>query len=247
MNVLWSVYTFIIILQNTWASQRIVGGRIAKPGEFPYTLSLRIGGSHICGATLISNDTAISASHCFEYTGSYTVRAGSNFLHKGGVVTNVRKAILHPYHRDENQDYDFAILKLDPPLKLSSTIQPIKLGLSEESCLKEGAKGTVTGWGSLNANFPGAVENMRVVQLPVLPMSYCKTSYNMVEITTRMFCAGYREGGKDSCQGDSGGPFVVNGRLCGVVSWGFNCAQPGYPGVYTNVPMFRSFVRVNRK
>ena len=73
-----------------------------------------------------------------------------------------------------------------------------------------------------------------------------------------MFCAGFREGRKDSCSGDSGGPFIVNGGVnlaahgfertssssspaivYGVVSFGPNlCGKPKVPGVYTLVTKY---------
>jgi hypothetical protein len=41
------------------------------------------------------------------------------------------------------------------------------------------------------------------------------------------------------CQGDSGGPIINRNRndpvQVGVVSWGFDCAQPGFRGIYARV------------
>jgi secreted trypsin-like serine protease len=53
----------------------------------------------------------------------------------------------------------------------------------------------------------------------------------------------------DTCQGDSGGPLMafVNNRwvLAGLTSSGYGCAEAGYPGVYTRVSYFISFINHN--
>lgn len=62
-------------------------------------------------------------------------------------------------------------------------------------------------------------------------------------ITENMFCCGRLEGGFDSCQGDSGGPLICvdNGEpvLTGVVSWGFGCARPNFPGLFYSLTLGR--------
>ncbi|KAF4526116.1 hypothetical protein B566_EDAN007610 [Ephemera danica] len=44
--------------------------------------------------------------------------------------------------------------------------------------------------------------------------------------------------------GDSGGPLVVGNELRGIAAWGsFQCGEPGFPGVYTEVAYFRNWIR----
>jgi secreted trypsin-like serine protease len=58
-----------------------------------------------------------------------------------------------------------------------------------------------------------------------------------------MICAG--EENKDSCQGDSGGPMMHGQTHVGIVSWGYGCAERGYPGVYTQTSYFVDWINKN--
>lgn len=58
---------------------------------------------------------------------------------------------------------------------------------------------------------------LRHASVPLLDRYTCtrRTGYERREITSNMFCAGYRRGGVDTCQGDSGGPLLCEdgGRI----------------------------------
>lgn len=67
-----SVIYWINLIENSIkldASNRIVGGVTAYPGEFPNMCSLQqrrtiLGNTHICGASLITEQWLLSAAHC---------------------------------------------------------------------------------------------------------------------------------------------------------------------------------------
>ena len=48
--------------------------------------------------------------------------------------------------------------------------------------------------------------------------------------------------GKDTCQGDSGGPIYVGTAQVGVTSFGIGCADSRYPGVYTRLSAYTTWL-----
>lgn len=47
-------------------NHKIVGGQEAKPGSWPWQVSLSHAGDHLCGGTLVHPQWIVTASHCFE-------------------------------------------------------------------------------------------------------------------------------------------------------------------------------------
>lgn len=75
---------------------------------------------------------------------------------------------------------------------------------------------------------------------------HCIDAYPYV--TRDRLCAGYPRGGCDSCQGDSGGPLfqfdsAATPVVVALVSSGYRCAEPSYPGIYMRVAAFVGWMR----
>ncbi|XP_050548022.1 venom protease-like, partial [Daktulosphaira vitifoliae] len=161
----------------------------------------------------------------------------------------IEKIIPHELYNRRRHSNDIAILKLATPAKFNKNVQPICLPTSQKLRTKLFVKytPTVIGWGTTEVNGPLSNALMEV-GLPIVENRDCNRSYSSFPVTidNSVLCAGYFKGGKGSCQGDSGNPLMIpqSGQWysIGIVSFGYKCGEPGYPGVYTRVTHFVDWI-----
>ncbi|XP_075221447.1 serine proteinase stubble [Lycorma delicatula] len=236
---------------------RIVGGRNAQFGVWPWQVSVRrtsffgYSSTHRCGGALLNEQWVATAGHCVDdlLTSQIRIRVGEYdfatltepypFSERG-----VARKVVHPKYNFFTYEYDLALIRLDSPLEFAPHIAPICLPGSDDLLIGENA--TVTGWGRLSegGTLPSILQEVNV---PIVSNDKCKNMFLRAgrhEFIPEIFmCAGYDDGGRDSCQGDSGGPLQVKGKdgrffLAGIISWGIGCAEPNLPGVCTRISKF---------
>lgn len=163
-----------------------------------------------------------------------SIRLGSSEYARGGELVKIKTIHQHEKFDPYTIDFDYSILELENPISFDKTKQPVMLPKQDED-VKDGTNAVVSGWGNtLNDDEDRNI--LRAAEVLISNQESCNEAYGSFGgVTERMICAGLDEGGKDACQGDSGGPLVCNGTLVGVVSWGYGCAVPKYPGVYSRV------------
>jgi len=226
---------------------RIVGGTEAGKNELPYQISLRQNGNHICGGTILNANYVVCAAHCTQGSvGTYSVVAGEhNFDVNDGTeqTRSINRIVNHPNYSSATLANDISLLRTSSPFTLSNVVRAMPMANQGQS---SSGDSLVSGWGSTQEG--GSVaRTLRKVTVPIMTDAVCRSYYGNSQVHDSMICAGFPNGGKDSCQGDSGGPLVCSGGsyLCGIVSWGIGCARPGYPGVYTEVSHFRTWINAN--
>nr|NP_001090463.1 epidermis specific serine protease S homeolog precursor [Xenopus laevis]AAH83024.1 Prss27 protein [Xenopus laevis] len=243
-------------------SDRIVGGTDSKKGEWPWQISLTYKNDFLCGGSLIADSWVLTAAHCFDSleVSYYNVYLGAHQLSALGnstVTRGVKRIIKHPDFQYEGSSGDIALIELEKPVTFTPYILPVCLP-SHNVQFAAGSMCWVTGWGNIQAGAPlSSPKTLQKAEVGIIDRSSCETMYKsslgystgVDFIQKDMVCAGYKEGQVDACQGDSGGPLVFNVNnvwlQLGIVSWGFGCAEPDRPGVYTKVQFYQDWLKTN--
>lgn len=226
---------------------RIVNGTVAPEGSWPSIALIDANGSQ-CGGTLIDRYSVLSAAHCFVGNGAAPentfVYMGSNDILAGSEL-KVWGIFPHPGYNPDTEENDIALLVLDEPTSLPA--MPFTRPGSD-ALLTPGNTGHIAGWGTTCFETCDGSSVLLEATVPIRSWDECSALFDPegLVFTEGMFCAGGGIGTSDTCQGDSGGPIAVDGpagrTLVGVVSWGVGCADPVFPGVYTNVSRYGSWI-----
>ncbi|XP_039437948.1 trypsin-7-like [Culex pipiens pallens] len=221
---------------------KIIGGHSVEVASFPFQLSLRSNGYHICGASVISRSWALTAAHCLfpsRDPKTITFRAGSSHRQNGGRLHVATEIVLHPEYNPALFDNDVALVRVQQPF-VGPDVEAI-LPVPENYEPVIGMRTLVLGWGRtlVHTDLP---DQLQAVEVPIVAKNACAKLWSVDLLTSNMICAG--QIGRDSCNGDSGGPLVAGGYQIGVVSWGStDCGGP-MPAVYTHLgqPSVRRFI-----
>ncbi|XP_038609108.1 transmembrane protease serine 12 [Tachyglossus aculeatus] len=246
------------LLQDVVLGSRIVGGREAQTGAWPWIVSLQMIYStsqlHICGGTIVKEKWIVTAAHCLKslnnpaywqaVVGIHNLRRPHRFTQK----IRVKKIIIHPNFNMDLFINDIAIFQLKKAIRFNAYVRPICLPfLNILINLNESTRCFIGGWGGTTEKGKHSVF-LQEAEVKLVSRDICNShkGYSGL-VPNSSFCAS-GDGGIDTCRGDSGGPFMCyipeaeKFFLMGITSFGIGCGQKNYPGVYVKVGLYKNWV-----
>ncbi|MFD0745929.1 proprotein convertase P-domain-containing protein [Phytohabitans flavus] len=195
-----------------------------------------------CGGAMYTPTLVLTAAHCVDNLGtgpntSVGVTWGVVDLQDPARTTRTSNYIhIAPGYNGNGRDW--ALIRISQPID-----SPL-LKLATDTSLHSG-NFTVAGWGAATQGGPQQRFLLKA-DVPFITDTQCASAGGAYSglIFDQEICAGnWASGGVDTCQGDSGGPMFKRNAAnewiqVGITSWGIGCAQPGNPGVYTEVRYF---------
>lgn len=170
---------------------RIIGGeQVTNHQSWPWMVSLRQWGHHICGGVIISSSYILTAAHCIHSTG-LSVAIGiikqSNLTSTDDRIRAITKVYLHSNWNAEKMYNDLAILHLEHPLSgklLNKICLPTKF-----DNLSINSEVIAIGFGREKQSSIRSSDNLRQIKLRILSPTSQTCKDELTDLHTQI-CAG---------------------------------------------------------
>lgn len=245
------------VKSNKNVNLKVVNGDTVNYKNYPYFARIWFKSGAICGGALIKKgkeSIVITAAHCVYDEKISDVQVGfyQPTRCKKNFIYNVTFIKVHPKFKDKGDgvyENDIALLKISgtPPSKVP--VLAIPNNVLGKQFIIPGTKTKVIGYGTTSDGGDLACL-LQLGNTPIVNKCDPQVKWDPCEIKKSEILAGGSSGTPpkivDACQGDSGGPLLYDYKgttyLVGIVSYGEGCGIQGYPGVYTNVNYYLSWI-----
>ncbi|XP_054152811.1 brain-specific serine protease 4-like [Oppia nitens] len=226
---------------------RVVNGKDANEGSYPWMVAILKNGDSWCGGSIINSRWILTAAHCFmndQDPKLYAIRVGTVNRNRGRAY-RVDYLVMHErFHLDNMYNSDIAMLHVRQDIEMGENVNSICLPTRQyEDPLA--SRLLVTGWGQTQFDNHDLPTNLQEVLLTRISIFKCADMYKGKDnkIYFSQLCTLNKN--QDACQGDSGGPALEYRNkaayLVGIVSYGSTCAD-GMPGVFTKVSYYIDWI-----
>ena len=155
-------------LKSAWKTVsdalRIIGGQVARQGQFPYLVSLQLDGQHFCGGSIYDEFNVVTAAHCCEEA---EIRKARKFEAIGGELNlknrsgleqtvQVNNISIHPdwiMNEDPRVHFanDICVLHLsNDGFSFNDNVKTVRLSTKVPAT---GSKCSIAGWGFKKVRF----------------------------------------------------------------------------------------------
>lgn len=234
------------------AVARIIGGQGASSHQFPWQASVMSCKDNnqcsVCGGSLISPvGFILTAAHCTFNQQQFDIGLGSTELFSPAIKLSSTVKFEHPKYNPNTLDNDISLVKLPQAVKLSNSVQVIKLADSSlGSFVRRDA--LISGFGKTSEN-SSISTSLNFISMKIISNMECAQYYGPFVLSNKLVCAkGKQNASVFVCSGDSGSPLVVKrGNTnefiqIGVTSFVPKAGCSTGPSGYTRVSTYRSWI-----
>ena len=191
-------------VSSTLVTSRIVGGEAAGVHAWGWMVSLQANNGHLCGASLLTAEYAVTAAHCFPswLQGSqYSILVGTNYLNDTTSPTIQRRLVIethvHPSFDENALTNDIAVVRFAPlSTGSNSTLSFVCLPTNGTDPFVVGSDLVAIGWGKTSFNNAKASNYLQQVTINAFASNSTECKNGKIANDHLQFCASVPTGAK---------------------------------------------------